>query len=121
MRLDTHGWEQACLAAEVWISPARSAATFVRRLVFRSSYSREARLPGTVILHCYCGITTHGPISGKLARAVAPLAMTLPRGDPERGTSFTLRPGSRSDRRLRPFRKGFLLILLSLLIVAAGP
>src|SRR5438445_6432284 len=26
MRPDTRGWEQACLAAEVWISPARSAA-----------------------------------------------------------------------------------------------
>src|SRR5207253_6742839 len=65
MRPDTRGWEPACLAAEVWISPARSAAAFVRRLVFLSFYPREARLPGTVILRCYCGITTHAPASGK--------------------------------------------------------
>src|SRR5260370_18075260 len=65
MRPDKRGWEPAGPAAEVWISPARSAAFFVRRPVFRSSYLREARLPATVIFLCYRGITTQAAASGK--------------------------------------------------------
>src|ERR1700737_3492094 len=65
MRPDMRGWEPAGLAAEGWISPARSAAFFVRRLVFPSSYLREARLPAAVVFLCYSGITTHAATSGK--------------------------------------------------------
>src|SRR5260370_29742195 len=65
MRRDTPGWESACLVAEGWFSPARSLAAFVQRLVFRSSYLREARLLGTGILLFYSGITTHAPTFGK--------------------------------------------------------
>src|SRR5882762_6799642 len=72
MRPDRPGWEQVCRVEEVWISPARSAAPFVRRLVFPSSYFREARQLalghfGTLVLHCYCGITTYAATPGKAA------------------------------------------------------
>src|SRR5260370_17984651 len=65
MRPDKRGGEAGGPAGEVWIWAARSAAFFVRRPVFRSSYLGEARLPATVILLCYRGITTHAATSGK--------------------------------------------------------
>ena len=63
---DKPGWELGGLVAEVWISPAHCAAAFAPGLVFRSFYLREARC-ARVVLHCYCGITTHAEPIGKVA------------------------------------------------------
>src|SRR5438445_681911 len=90
---DKPGWELGGLVAEVWISPAHCAAAFAPGLVFRSFYLREARC-ARVVLHCYCGITTHGEPIGKVALRIRRLWLLL------------LVSSWGRDRRFRLCRKG---------------